>query len=209
MAEFMGEIMKAVFDKNGDNKLQTSELPERLQQMPMFEGIDADNSGGLNDQEIRAMLNRILTQPTANSDNGATGGSENVAQGSDQTAEASCAQSAEEEQDSSSGAEGSGGSEASETTPAPQNASEPAQSDENNCGCGPGSDTASMFERFLLTLFDANGDGKLSLDELPEQLRNRLAQFDADGNSTLETGKMASAGEQLMNAAGQTTNTAA
>ena len=53
-------------------------------------------------------------------------------------------------------------------------------------GRGPG----ASFEEFLAR-FDADGDGLLGLDELPDRMRDRALDFDTDGDGVLDSGEMA------------------
>jgi Ca2+-binding EF-hand superfamily protein len=48
----------AVFDKNGDGKLEKSELPAHMQER--FEQLDTNQDGELDQAEIKAILPRLL-----------------------------------------------------------------------------------------------------------------------------------------------------
>lgn len=63
-------------------------------------------------------------------------------------------------------------------------------------GGGRGGDPAQMIERM-----DQNKDGKLSLDELPGQMKDRLSSADTDGDGFLDTAELM-AGFARMRAAG-------
>jgi Ca2+-binding EF-hand superfamily protein len=54
-----------------------------------------------------------------------------------------------------------------------------------------------LLERLLLALFDANNDGKLDLNELPQEMRNKLQKFDKDGDGKLNKQELADAQSEL------------